>query len=129
MIPAMRLRSRLRFRIALAVLSCLLFQQVAMAAYACTMTSMPSELEAMAEGCTQSARDMAREAPALCAEHCSPDRVVTPEPPATHVALAPLPMRFSPVLSPPPASQALAVAVPLARSDPPPRLRYCSLQI
>ena len=128
-IPAMRLRSRLRFRIALAVLSCLLFQQVAMAAYACTMTSMPSEPVAMAEGCSQAAQAMAREAPALCAEHCSPDRVVAPEPPAAHVAAALPPVRFAPAVSPPATSRALAVAVPLARSDPPPRLRYCSLLI
>ena len=125
----MHSRNRRRLRITFAVILCLLFQQVAMAAYACTMPSMPSEPVAMAEGCSQAAQDIAREAPALCAEHCSPDRVIAPEPPAAHVAAALPPVRFAPALAPPAASRGLVVAVPLARSDPPPRLRYCSLLI
>ena len=64
--------ARLRLRIALTVILCLLFQQVAMAAYACTSPDM------------------------------SPEPVV---------------------------SVALHDDVPLDRSDPPPRLRYCSLLI
>src|SRR3546814_686640 len=52
-IPAMRLRSRQRLRIVLAIILCLLFQQVAMAAYACTLPSMPPDPVEMADACSQ----------------------------------------------------------------------------
>src|SRR3546814_11348377 len=73
-IPAMRLRSRQRLRIVLAIILCLLFQQVAMAAYACTLPSMPPDPVEMADECSQMGMEVVQEAQALRAEPCSPDQ-------------------------------------------------------
>ncbi len=111
-------------------LLCLLFQQAAMAAYACTMSRMPPDPIAMSEDCASMGMQQVREAPALCAKHCAPDQSVAPDHSTPSV----------PTLALPPAIFALAVAttsgstmratrVPVDRSDPPPRLRYCSLLI
>lgn len=123
-------RSRHRLRIALVVILGLLFQQVAMAAHACTLPNMPVDPVAMAEDCADMGIELVQEVPALCAEHCSPDRAVASD----HVApgvppLALPPPEFAPVLMPSVAHVALVAGVPLRRSDPPPRLRYCSLLI
>lgn len=122
--------SRHRLRIALVVIFGLLFQQVAMAAYACTMPSMPPDPVEMAEDCADMGMERVEEAPAVCAEHCSPDRVVASDHVAPSVpALALPPPEFAPVLMPSVTHVALVAGVPLRRSDPPPRLRYCSLLI
>lgn len=126
----MRLCRRHRLRIALTVILCLLFQQVAMATYACTLPSMPPDPVEMAEDCSKMGMAMVQEAPALCAEHCSPDHAVTPDPGFAHVPpLALPPIHFEPRLVLPPAHQALAGQARVNGSDPPPRLRYCSLLI
>lgn len=128
----MTLRRRKRLRIACLVLLSLLFQQVAMAAYACTMTRMPADPGVMSEDCAEMGMQQVTDSPALCAKHCAPDLSVA----ADHVgpgvpALALPPPGFDPVLTASTSHAALQRAThgPLDRSDPPPRLRYCSLLI
>lgn len=126
----MRLRSRYRLRIVLVVILCLLFQQMAMAAYACTLPSMPADLVEMADECGQMGMEAAQESPALCAEHCSPDHVVTPDTGFAQVPpLALPPVHFKPRVAAPLAHQSLAGQRPADCYQPPPRLRYCSLLI
>ena len=121
---------RRRLQLSLAVVICLLFQQVAMAAYACTSPDMPPEPVAMANDCAEMGMATVPEVPAVCIEHCAPDYAVTPDPGAPHVPpLALPPQHFPEVAVGPVASVALHDDVPLERSDPPPRLRYCSLLI
>ena len=72
----MHLRARHRLRIALVVILSLLFQQLAIAAYACTTPCTPFDLVAM-EGCADMGMGMAKETSTLCAKYCSPDKVVT----------------------------------------------------
>lgn len=122
-------RGRRRLRITFSVIFCLLFQQVAMAAYACTLPDMPPAA-AMAEECADMDMEPAQELPQLCAGHCSPDHAVVTDasaPQVPPVALPPLLLgEFGMALR----AQAGPVAeVAIERSDPPPRLRYCSLLI
>lgn len=125
----MRTRRR-RLQINLAVVLCLLFQQVAMAAYACTSPDMAPEPVAMAADCAEMGMEVVQENPALCSEHCAPDFAVTPDPSAQHVPALPLPPQHFPAPALAPAIKvALQQDVRLDRPDPPPRLRYCSLLI
>lgn len=122
-------RGRQPLRITLAVVLCLLFQQVAMAAYACA-GDMPPDPVAMAEDCTEKGMAVAQEAPALCAEHCTPEVPLTPDAGGLHVpALALPPPLFADLAARAPAARGHGPAVPIRRSDPPPRLLYCSLLI
>lgn len=126
----MRSSVRHRIRIALAVILCLLFQQVAIAAYACTMPSMPPDAAVMVEDCAGMSMEVAQEAPALCAKHCSPDHVIAADHAAPGVpALALPPLEYASVLASPVSHVASGAKVPVDRSDPPARLRYCSLLI
>ena len=126
----MRLRARHRLRVALVVTLCLLFQQLALAAYACPMEQMPPEMAAMAEHCAEMGMQQAQDNPALCAKHCAPDFST----PVDHAklsvpALMLPPVAFAPVLITPVTHVAVQAEIPIARSNPPPRLRYCSLLI
>ena len=68
--------------------------------------------------------------PALCQKHCAPDQSVAADHvPPTVPALALPPLLFAPLFDQPISHLALVADVPIARSDPPPRLRYCSLLI
>lgn len=126
----MPFRHRHRLRIALAVILCLLFQQIAVAAYACTVPNMPAEPVAMIADCDSMDMEVVQEAPALCAKHCSPDQAVTADLAAPHVpALALPPLLFEPVRVSARAQIAFAAHGPIEHSGPPPRLRYCSLLI
>lgn len=121
-------RGRQRYRIALVVIVCLLFQQLAMAAYACPLEQMPPDPVAMAEDCTGMGMQQVQDAPALCAKHCAPDLSIA----ADHVPLqvpALPPAAFQAVLAEPVSHRTLAADVRVDRSDPPPRLRFCSLLI
>lgn len=126
----MRLRARHRFRIVLVVILCLLFQQAALAAYACPLDSQPAQPVPMAEACAGMGMEQIRDVPALCQKHCVPDLSVaadhaTPAVPA--VALPPPLFEFVVAGS---ISRAMRLTeVRISRSDPPPRLRYCSLLI
>ena len=109
----------------------LLFQQVAVAALACARTSAPPlPMPAGMEHCAQ--MDMApvqAESPALCEKHCAPDLSLLTDKAAPSVPTLALPPSFLLVLETPRSHVAQQVEVPISRSDPPPRLRYCSLQI
>lgn len=122
-------RGRQPLRLTLAVILCLLFQQVAMAAYACA-GGMPPAPVAMAQDCTETGMAIAQEAPALCAEHCTPDLPLTPDAGGLHVpALALPPPLFADIAAQAPAAGGHDQAVPIRPPDPPPRLRYCRLLI
>ena len=126
----MSFRRRHRLRIALTVILCLLFQQIAVAAYACTIPDMPPDAVAMTGDCSSMDMEVVQEAPALCATHCSPDHAVTADLAAPHVPPLALPsLFFAPVLASPRAQIAVAAHRPIDHSGPPPRLRYCSLLI
>lgn len=123
-------RDRHRRRIALAVILCLLFQQAAMAAYACTLTQMPADPVVMAEDCAEMGMEQATESPVLCAKHCMPDLSVAADHVVLNVpALALPPPAFDVLLDEPVSHAVRAADVSIDRSDPPPRLRYCSLLI
>lgn len=124
----MRLESRRRLRVIAIVLS-LLFQQVAMAAYACALSAMPADPVVMVEDCSAMGMERAQESPALCAKHCAPDQAIVLDHAAPSVPPLALPASFALLW---PAAQAdphpvCAPRVAIDRSDPPPRLRYCSL--
>ncbi len=120
---------RRRLRIAVTVIVCLLFQQVAMAAYACTMDRMPAVAVAMAEDCAAMGMEVEEESLALCAKHCAPDLSTAADHAALTVPSLALPPAFELVLAEPVSHLAINVDVAIDRSDPPPRLRYCSLLI
>ena len=126
----MRLRARHRCRIILLLVLSLLFQQVALAAYACPLEQRPQRMETVPEQCAGMDMQQARDNPALCAKHCAPDLATA----ADHVLLT-VPASLLPPTGLPPVLQVLAhhrvahAIVPIAQSDPPPRLRFCSLLI
>ena len=126
----MRLRARHRLRIALVVILCLLLQQGALAAYACPMEQMPPEVAAMAEHCAEMGMQPDQDNPTLCAKHCAPDRTTAADHAKLTVpALMLPPLAYAPVFVTPVTHVAVQAEIPIARSDPPPRLRYCSLLI
>jgi len=129
-IRAVKRSARQLSRIALFLVLSLLFQQAAMAAYTCTLTQAPAEAVTPDEDCASMQMQQTAEAPALCAKHCAPDQSLVPENPAPGVpALALPPPAHALVLFTQVGSMACETRVPVERSDPPPRLRYCSLLI
>lgn len=109
---------------------CLLFQQAALAAYLCPVEQMPAERSAMAEHCAEMGMKQARDNPALCEKHCAPDVLVAADHASPTVpALALAPPIHALVLAQPLSHIAVQAEVPIAPSDPPPRLRFCSLLI
>jgi hypothetical protein len=127
----MFLRRRQRVRLCLLVLVSLLFQHVALAAYACAPApASPPSMPAGMEHCAAMAAAPApMPATALCEKHCSPDQTVVSDSAALHVPALAASAVFLPVLDQPRAHALQRAEVPIARSDPPPRLRYCSLLI
>lgn len=125
----MQLRPRHRFRIALVVLLSLLFQQAAMAAYACDMEQAASSQPPMAAHCAGMDQSQPPDNPALCTKHCTPDQSTLAEHLVLTVPAILVPAtRFAPMLVPVEENVAWSEVV-VVRSDPPPRLRYCSLLI
>jgi hypothetical protein len=126
--------ARRRFRVAIVLVASLLFQQVAVAAHACDREFAPPVMPPGMEHCAGMAMAPAI-APAaspslqLCEKHCVPDLSVTSDASALAVPVMALPPAFFPVLAQPASQATLRLQVPIARSDPPPRLRYCSLLI
>ena len=124
-------RVRTRFRLSLLVLASLLFQQVAVSAYACELVqAAPPPMPPGMEHCAQ--MDMApvqAESPALCEKHCTPDQTLLAGTAALSVPAMALPPAFEIMLHAPAMVAAQYEEVPICRSDPPPRLRYCSLLI
>jgi hypothetical protein len=108
-------RRRSGLRIALAAGFCLLFQQLALAAYECPGS--------------RGLQGDAGEA-ALCASHCSPDSPAQADIAKSAAAMAVpvllLGLRVAASSSGQPAARP---EPPQAAADPPPRLRYCTLLI
>lgn len=122
--------SRQRLRIAFVVIACLLFQQVALAAYSCTLAQPPPNPLAMSGHCAQMGMVQQSSTPALCEQHCAPDRSVACDRLLPSVpALAMPAVLFAPVALQTASPMQLAGDVPVDGSDSPPRLRYCSLLI
>lgn len=114
----------------LALIACLLFQQVAMAAYACTMTQMPTAPGTMAQDCAAMASELAQRSDPVCQKHCTPDPTTASTQGAPSVpALALPPVLYELTLFEGRDQSAFASDVVFARSDPPPRVRYCRLLI
>ena len=120
--------------------ACLLLQQLAMSALACTMPLVPVEAASMSMSMSANMPPdchaaMAAEHPApasdpLCEKHCSPDptSASTPSmPPVLPLALPPL--LHALVLVPAARICDYGSGEVFARSDPPTRLRYCRLLI
>lgn len=127
-------RARHRVHMMILVIACLLFQQVAVAAYLCPVEQgavvPPAAVPATVAPCADMTMDVATEAPALCVKHCDPDHYLAAD--AGKLTVPPLavpPPEFAPALAHAASRLALRADVPVARSDPPPRLRYCSLLI
>lgn len=123
-------RTRHRLQIAVLVIVCLLFQQAALAAYLCPVEQMPAETSAMAVHCAEMGMAQRQDNPPLCQKHCNPDHSMTAD--AAKLSVPPLalpPPVMAPVYVQPLSHVAIHADVPIARSDPPPRLRFCSLLI
>lgn len=118
-----------RFRIAIVVVLCLLFQQVAIAAYACPLERSPVVPAALATTCASMDMERALQSPMLCIKHCMPDRSVAADHAVLGVPALALPAVVYALQVQSRSQIALTPQVPVSRSDPPPRLRYCSLQI
>lgn len=118
------------------VMFCLLFQQVAMAAYVCTLPVKPTDMvmtgDCAAMGMTGADQPAAHQSQdPRCTEHCADHTASSPD--------ARLPM--VPPLLLPAASPVMLGTIALApelrvlpdpalhRPDPPPTLRFCSLLI
>lgn len=121
------------------VLFCLLFQQLAMASYVCTLPTVLADT-ALTNDCA--AMGMASKAPSAskhvhsssdprCTEHCSSHVTSTPDARVPMVPPLLLPPA-SPVLVGTIAQTPTRVTLPelaLRRADPPPMLRFCTLLI
>lgn len=123
-------RSRQRSITALVLVACLLFQQVAMAAYACTMVQIPADPVAMSQDCETMVTEHASHSTAVCQKQCTPDPASS-----SSYALPAVPALSLPavvhelVLVDGRTRTSLATDVSIARSDQPPRVRYCRLLI
>lgn len=119
------------------VLFCLLFQQLAMAAYVCTLPTRPADTvmtgDCAAMGMTSAAKaSFQHQNPdARCAEHCAGNATS-----AHDVRLPPVPPLLLPPASPTlmgtvmhAPDQVVLPDVALHRPEPPPTLRFCSLLI
>jgi hypothetical protein len=134
--PRIRLTRRHRaLRIGLAMF-CLLFQQLTMAAYVCTVPAQTTQM-AMTGACAGMAMDAKPHHAAMhvgdprCAEHCADQASATPD--ARVPVLPPLLLPTDwPALTATLMDRPERVALPdpsLLRPDPPPLLRFCSLLI
>jgi hypothetical protein len=141
MMPSMRKRFHLsrrhRIRWIAAMLICFLFQQVAMAAYVCTLPATSTQAVAVSDcaamGMTSTSIDKAghHAADPRCAEHCAnhassaSDARVPTVPPLLAPAVSILALADA-------GPNCRAIAVPdrtHLRPEPPPSLRFCSLLI
>lgn len=114
----------------LVLIASLLFQQGAMAAFACTMTKVSTDPAATAQDCEAMASQQTRQSSAVCQKHCAPDPTSANTQNLLAVpALALPPVSFGLAISQGAAQAAFVSDVAFARSDPPSRLRYCRLLI
>jgi hypothetical protein len=112
----------------LLVIFCLLFQQVALAAYLCPRERLAAPTSAMVDHCAEMGMQQDPDNPALCQKHCAPDVLVAADHAAPTVpALALAPPLHGLVLLQPISHVTVQAEVPIAPPDPPPRLLFCSL--
>jgi hypothetical protein len=126
----MRMTVRLRRRLSLLLVACLLFQLAAVSAYACTRDAAPVAAVAAMPGMADCplAHGPPAAPSALCGQHCAPDTPVPSDAAAPSVpALLPMPVAWHPQLAQ--RRQDARRDLAFSRSDPPPRLRFCSLLI
>ncbi|WMJ69177.1 hypothetical protein [Stenotrophomonas sp. 24(2023)] len=127
--PAFRKR-RFLARFAWLALLALLFQQVALASYACPTNDAPPPRAGMMAGCT--GMDMPdADAPMLCDQHCLRDHATSTDlqaPQVPALGLPPVYFALADALLPPAHSQHYE-DVRTCQADPPPAQRFCSLQI
>lgn len=119
------------------VLFCLLFQQLAMAAYVCTLPTTPSDIVMTGDCAGMGMVSAAKALPqhqnldARCAGHCAGNATSAHDVrlPAVPPLLLPTasPMSLGTIVHAP--DQAPLPDVALHRPDPPPALRFCSLLI
>lgn len=124
------MRYRRRLRIILVTIFCLLFQQAALATYLCPTEPMPDKTMALTEHCAGMGMAQKQDNPALCQKHCNPDHAFAPD--TVKLSVPPLalpPLVLAPACAQPISRVALQADVAISRSDPPPRLRFCSLLI
>jgi len=123
--------ARRRLTICLTLIASLLFQQVAVAAFACAKeVGTPPPVRAMSHCAEMAMAPAQAQSPALCEKHCAPDQSVPADSGVAGVpALALPPLSFALVLDTSVSQSIAATEVPISRSDPPPRLRFCSLLI
>ena len=133
--PHFRLTRRRRALCIGLVMFCLLFQQLAMAAYACTVPStgtvMTGACADMAMASSTHHATPTHAADPRCAEHCADHTSATPDARVPMVPPLLLPADW-PVLTATLMDRPARVALPdpsLLRPDPPPSLRFCSLLI
>ena len=108
----------------------LVFQQLALAAYACPINEAPSEPQRVMADC-EGMEMPDPQAPALCDQHCQRDHIANPDsktPQVPPLALPPLHFALAAALLPTVQAQHYE-DIPICRSDPPPAQRFCSLQI
>lgn len=124
-----RARRRRRALIWLTLLA-LLFQQIALAGYACPIDEAPSPSRTVMAGCEGMAMPDA-DAPMLCHQHCLRGDVASSDAKLPQVpALGLPPPNFTFIAALLPSIDALRYEdVPICRSDPPPAQRFCSLQL
>src|SRR5205085_11133039 len=118
-----RLRARSRLA-ALILVASLLFQQVAVAAYACARES--GVARQVHSHCAESAQTRASP---LCEKHCVPDLPVAPDASVPGVPALPVTFDFALMLAQTSAAMPPREAMLPTGADPPPRLRFCSLLI
>jgi hypothetical protein len=123
---------RTRLRLTLLVILSLLFQQVALASYACSTVGMPVSNASMIAHCDSMPMTHGEQNQALCPAHCAPQALTTQDAHAPTVAplLMPalLPARI--VLTTLPATHAVrAYAATWRPSGIPPALRFRVLLI
>lgn len=131
MISSMCRAARHRWKTALVLIVCLLIQQLSMSALACTMPQIPATPVGMSQECAEMmSTQQPHPSTALCEKHCAPDATSasTPSIPVLPALALPPVMHALPLSQGPPPSELWSDAL-YARSDPPPRLRYCRLLI
>ncbi len=101
-----RLKRSLRLRVALLAIAALLFQQTALAAYVCSVASMPATHVAMTAHCESMPMAQTPSDPALCVAHCTENPIAVPNvsspqvPPLMLPALLPADVQLVSILPP-----------------------------
>ncbi len=115
------------FRVALAVLLALLFQHVAIAAYACPLGEMPAPADVSMVDCDGMG---SVDSLLLCDSHCNPDNSTPSDSRAAQIPPVVLPqVRFDLARTLPAWTSRHFYDSAVAPTDGPARLRFCSLLI